>query len=152
LSDTQVYEPEIRALLETASHFCKVVVHKSIEQWVEWHQWKRASLEGFHCLSSHPAALTAFLFNVEALVERPGKLWQRDHKSPKPSIRKPPKHSTRKPSKASAAAFTAFLFTVEALGLLDRFGGEVTGLGVHAARQGSLLPDRVFARTASRWS
>ena len=28
LSDTQVYEPQIRALLGTASHFCKVVVLK----------------------------------------------------------------------------------------------------------------------------
>ena len=28
LSDTKVYEPEIRALLETASHFCEVVVLK----------------------------------------------------------------------------------------------------------------------------
>ena len=28
LSDTQVYEPEIRAILGTASHFCQVVVYK----------------------------------------------------------------------------------------------------------------------------
>ena len=28
LSDTQVYEPQIRALLRTASHFCEVVVLK----------------------------------------------------------------------------------------------------------------------------
>ena len=28
LSDTQVYEPEMRALLGTASHFCEVVVLK----------------------------------------------------------------------------------------------------------------------------
>ena len=28
LRDTKVYEPRIRALLETASHFCVVVVHE----------------------------------------------------------------------------------------------------------------------------
>ena len=32
LSDTKVYEPQIRALLGTASHFCKVVVLKSSRQ------------------------------------------------------------------------------------------------------------------------
>jgi len=31
LSDTTIYEPEIRALLGTASHFCEVVVLKSSE-------------------------------------------------------------------------------------------------------------------------
>jgi len=31
LSDTQVYEPQTRALLGTASHFCEVVVLKLIK-------------------------------------------------------------------------------------------------------------------------
>jgi len=35
LSDTKVYEPQIRALLGTASHFCEVVVLTLIAKQVE---------------------------------------------------------------------------------------------------------------------